>query len=575
MSSEKYAYIREQRIREQRACKEEKEKIKKILKDFETDYLDSLKICQSSDLEKTVNKFSDINVSINSKINSDSLSSYVLNIIKNNLFNSLSPLYSEVRREISNAFSKSIKILEGKINKSKSQIEPRKFNKIIGDVNKLSNSILNILYSNEIKKGIEIINLEISNLYNDLAKAIQYKEKLKKDIEKIQNQNQGLFKEIEKFAKIQSNSGKIESLKLEIYHQSEEVITQQFSAPNLENVLQFEQKRNRLLGIFHQQIDRAVQKGEGLDYIDFKSKIHSLKEVLNEIEKHCLKKPIKSNEKEKLIDEIYQHKEKVIAMGIPEYQVKVKNLNKELEIESQGRLEMIKEQIKLWLIEGKNKIMETASLKERLFPLKLRVSHSMMPDAKHVELIIDELFVKPLITKDEVEVIEEKIKQLQEKEEQIRSIVEELTNIEEVTRIMKEAFVELGYSPITEINVNAKPIYIDTPWIDYKVKLTCNRRGEIIFRFIRVVSSENEKDNITKLQKQKDIDICKKWSNDYTKWLERLDEMGIPIKENWRKEPEDIGIKIEVNKEFAAKAHKERQKRFRKEYKKHSRNIGL
>ena len=184
-----------------------------------------------------------------------------------------------------------------------------------------------------------------------------------------------------------------------------------------------------------------------------------------------------------------------------------------------------------------------------------------MPNSKEIGLIIDELLSKPIISKSEVEAIKEKVEKLKEKEKQLIDAANQITNKKKVAEAMKDAFIEMGYKPITEIKANSMPIYIDTPWNNYKIKFMFNAKGELLLRFVRVVASNEERINTTKMDHAKDIETCKKWIKDYDNWIESLNKMGFKIEKKWQKEPEDVGVEIEVNPQLYSSELKEKRKK--------------
>jgi hypothetical protein len=107
--------------------------------------------------------------------------------------------------------------------------------------------------------------------------------------------------------------------------------------------------------------------------------------------------------------------------------------------------------------------------------------------------------------------------------------------------------------------MDSEPIYLNTSQENYKLKITGNQQGEMLFKFIRVAGSLEEKESITDLQKQEDIKYCRNWFSDYKKLIGRLKEKGITFNEIWQKLPEDIGVDIEVNKSLIKR--KKRRKR--------------
>jgi len=556
MSSEKYGYIS---TNYDGFRKKAKTKIENILSDFYAEYIDRLKADQLLEVNNIEEEFLIIKKIFISKVSSKSLvySSFVN--IENELYNSLHQLYSKLKNKVTEWATSSIKNLEKSINKSKDQIEPKDYQKLIQKIKIFSHSFNKVLDSEGIKKGVDYINSENSNLHTTLKNAIQYRKDLQDEIKKVQNLNRLMFEEIEKLNKIKTKSEKITQSKRKTYYQAKELLSKDFKAPSMEGILKFERERYQILNSLYQNIDEISSRGDAYNSLKIQKQLLSIDVVLQQMKTFQKIKSSTPDDKEILLKKIHHLEMEIVAIGIQKYEMKAKNLIKDIEGDFLGRLKAIETQLKIYLIKIRKIILETGAFKNRLVPLKLRVSQSTLPEAKGIERTIEELLLKPILTEGKIIDIEKKVKQLKEKEAQIFFIMEESKNIKEISRVMKDAFTELGYSPIAEINLDAKPIYIDTPEKNYKVKLTCNKSGEMLFRFIRVVESENVKKFITELEKQNDIEICKKWRKDYKKWINKLEKMGIYIQDRWQKDPTEEGISIEVNKQLFTQDRKKKR----------------
>lgn len=556
MSSEKYGYIS---TNYEGFQKKAKAKIENILIDFYAEYIDCLKADQLLEVDNIEEEFLIIKKIFISKVSSKSLvySSFVN--IENELYNSLHQFYSKLKNKVTEWATSSIKNLEKSITKSKDQIEPKNYQKLIQKIKIFSHSFNKVLDLEGIKKGVDYINSENSNLHTTLKNAIQYRKDLQDEIKKVQNLNRLMFEEIEKLNKIKTKSEKITQSKRKTYYQAKELLSKDFKAPSMEGILKFERERYQILNSLYQNIDEISSRGDAYNSLKIQKQLLSIDVILQQMKTFQKIKFSTPDDKEILLKKISHLEMEIIAIGIQKYEMKTKILIKDIKGEFLGRLKAIETQLKIYLIKIRKIILETSAFKNRLVPLKLRVSQFTLPEAKGIERTIEELLLKPILTEREIIDIEKKVKQLKEKEAQIFFIMEESKNIKEISRVMKDAFTELGYSPIAEINLDAKPIYIDTPEKNYKVKLTCNKSGEMLFRFIRVVESEKVKKFITELEKQNDIEICKKWRNDYKKWIKKLEKMGIYIQDRWQKDPTEEGISIEVNKQLFTQDRKKKR----------------
>jgi len=547
MSSEKYGYVS---TSNEGFRTKSKAKIENILSDFKREYIDCLKYDRLLEINKIEEDFLIIKKSYISKLSSKSLTYSSFLGIENELHNSLNSLYSKIIKRVTNWAASLMENLEKTISKSNDQIEPKDYQKLILKINNFSHSLIKVLDTEGIKKGVDYINSENSNLHITFKNAIQYRKDLQNEIKKVQNQNRGIFEEIEKLNKIKTKSEKITQSKGKIYYQAKELLSKDSKAPSMEDILKFERERYQILNSLYQNIDEISGRGDAYNSLKIQKLFLSIDVVLQQMKTLQKIKFSTPDNKEILLEKIHHLEVEIVAIGIQKYEMKAKYLIKDIESESLEKLKAIETQLKIYLIKIRKIILETSALKNRLFPLKLRVSQSALPEAKGIEWTIEDLILKPILTEREIIDIEKKVKQLREREAQIFFIMEESKNIKEISRVMKDAFVELGYSPITEINLDAKPIYIDTPEKNYKIKLTCNKSGEMLFRFIRVVASEKEREFITELEKQNDIEICKQWRGDYRKLLKKIENMGIYIQEDCQKDPAEDGISIEVNKQL-------------------------
>ena len=51
------------------------------------------------------------------------------------------------------------------------------------------------------------------------------------------------------------------------------------------------------------------------------------------------------------------------------------------------------------------------------------------------------------------------------------------------------------------------------------------------------------------------------WAKDYEKWANTLNGMGFMIERVWEKDPEEIGVEIEVNPQLYSSELKEKKKK--------------
>jgi hypothetical protein len=480
--------------------------------------------------------------------------------LEHELNNYLPILYSELYKTLIETYKNVFKNLEVEINNS--EIESDDYRKLMIDLYNLKDKVQILLSRRDIINGINEINSELDNIRNSLKIAIDRRKKLYQDIQNLIRENENILNNIKEKAKYETKSEIIKKAKDNLLKQAEETLGLKFESKDLIDILKFEEKKYNILKDINKKIDDLVERGSIYDHLKIQDKIISIDEVIKDMKLKSVNDQIKQD-RELLYNEIYKLKDKILTLRIPEYITRTEKLLEKLENQPINILSMIKHQLEIFLAQAEKRKEEIMALKERLFPYKIYLSQSIMPEAKNLEEEIDELLKKDIFSQEEVEEIEDRVKKLKEQEEKIRKTIEEATDLKLIAKTFEDVFKELGYEPLSNINVNAEPVYIDTRWPEYKVKFLFNKRGQILVKFVRIVGSEDEKENITERQKAKDIEIAKEWCKDYKKWLERLRELNIYIEEGYRKEPEEAGVEIEVNENLIS--HSRRKEKLRQE----------
>jgi len=123
---------------------------------------------------------------------------------------------------------------------------------------------------------------------------------------------------------------------------------------------------------------------------------------------------------------------------------------------------------------------------------------------------------------------------------------------------INEVLSSLGYnlidSEIMEKLMKNEVIYLDTPYSEeYKIQLKIDEDNKIYYRLVKFGES------ITNYEKQKDIEIAKKWCQDYDKILELLKSKGILIENIKRLEPNESEI-LYIRKEEMKLPEKSKKK---------------
>ncbi|MBF0536752.1 MAG: hypothetical protein HQL03_00705 [Nitrospirae bacterium] len=107
-------------------------------------------------------------------------------------------------------------------------------------------------------------------------------------------------------------------------------------------------------------------------------------------------------------------------------------------------------------------------------------------------------------------------------------------------------------------------VYLDTQWNGYKVMLKLNKDAELTTRLVRVVQRQQESQDITTNQRQRDMEIARKWCEDYDRFIEKLQQDHLFLGIRLRKEPQEQGILYVVGKEqetvqYAQRKEKEKE----------------
>ena len=115
---------------------------------------------------------------------------------------------------------------------------------------------------------------------------------------------------------------------------------------------------------------------------------------------------------------------------------------------------------------------------------------------------------------------------------------------------------EMGYTLVGEDgeNLTAREVnFIESPYEGYQVKVKVDKGGTLSTRLVRVVGSEGEKNSASEYQRQKDIEIGRKWCKDLGAFHERMRSQGLEFKATFRKEPEEQPLDVVVRADSANK----------------------
>lgn len=126
--------------------------------------------------------------------------------------------------------------------------------------------------------------------------------------------------------------------------------------------------------------------------------------------------------------------------------------------------------------------------------------------------------------------------------EQLEEITDEI-----LAEKVGDALGEMGYTLVCgdgdglsagEVN------FVQSPYDGYRVKVKVDEGGALSTRLVRVADSEDEKNSTSEYQRQKDIEVGRKWCRDLDALHERMKSAGIEFETSLRKEPEELPLDV-------------------------------
>lgn len=259
----------------------------------------------------------------------------------------------------------------------------------------------------------------------------------------------------------------------------------------------------------------------------------------------------KTREDRMLLERIRILRESMERLGKEWVTADMEALCKDLEEASPTRREAVYGQLVLLYQEALEKRARYLQLVSRLEELKTVLVS--LPDGQREAFLarIETLKGKRDITESDVSSLEKEI-QKSLHEEIVAQEVLALEQRKTVFQLVRKAVEEEGYTVVGDFLWNAKPMYLRTPWPRYRLKVTANSRGEVLFQIVRIVASEREAQSRSAHEKAQDREIARQWCQHYNRIVARLEELGISVKEHWRKEPEEHDVLVEVHPEMLA-----------------------
>lgn len=259
----------------------------------------------------------------------------------------------------------------------------------------------------------------------------------------------------------------------------------------------------------------------------------------------------KTREDRMLLERIRILREFMERLGKEWVTVDAKALCQNLEEVSPTRREAIYGQLVLMYQEALEKRAKYFRLVSRLEELKTLLAS--LPDKQRETFLarIEALKDKRDINESDISSLEKEIQESLHTE----AVAQEVLALEQrkiLFQLVRKAIEEEGYIVTGDFLWSAKPMYLRTPWSHYRLKVTANIRGEILFQIVRIVASEKEAQTRSAHEKAQDREIARQWCQHYNRIAARLKEFGITIKEHWRKEPEEHEVLVEVHPEMLA-----------------------
>ncbi|MES0337795.1 MAG: hypothetical protein SFH39_15740 [Candidatus Magnetobacterium sp. LHC-1] len=255
-------------------------------------------------------------------------------------------------------------------------------------------------------------------------------------------------------------------------------------------------------------------------------------------------------EREEIVAEAWQFYNRIRDID-PDYVSELTPLANEIDdCPYSQRLQLIRTTMKLHYGKIKAIMAETNSFRDMLE--KLLGYASQYDGAAEVSPTIETLFSQKYINRQQYD---NGVAQLTE----FVAKAEERIARQRLIRQLKDNIESLGYAiaagtdtASTDVEALASDlllkidtgqiVYIDTQWQDYKVMLKLNKDAELTTRLIRLVQSQQQTQDVPTNQRQRDMEIARKWCEDYDKFLEKLQQEHLSLGLRLRKEPQEQDI---------------------------------
>ena len=198
------------------------------------------------------------------------------------------------------------------------------------------------------------------------------------------------------------------------------------------------------------------------------------------------------------------------------------------------RLALVRDSICLKYGETREATATSAIHREVLQPLPDQVRQ--LPGGTELATMLELLLEQPLIS----------VEEYREAVRQAHDLLYRCHEEQALLARVQDTLEQLGYATlagkdgVTEQGLLAGEVFfVETPWEGYRVMLRLSPQGELLTRLVRLVATEEERKTVGAYQKQKDLEVAKRWCHDYDKLIAVMEQQGITCAVNLRKAPEE------------------------------------
>ena len=294
-----------------------------------------------------------------------------------------------------------------------------------------------------------------------------------------------------------------------------------------------------------EELQQEAEKLGNLPFDEGFSRIIEMTAELRTITQELIETSVSPNPS-KEIDEILDCAARIAQID-PQEREKLLPLLDELEHPSpfESRISMIHRQVRLTYAAVRERAAQTHCFKEELGPLLPLIS--LIPTGESLAERIQSLLQSEFIErKTFLALYEETQLLLAQTQENLADAI--LT--EKVSSILEE----MGYSLDAEEEKTWKPgqiVYLNSPYDGYSIMLKISEKRDVAIRLVRKVATETEREHTSSYQRQKDVEIGKKWCKDLDAFLERMRAFGIPLDTALRQEPHEAPLLVVVDHRLA------------------------